>query len=136
LCPHRKRELFVTGHLPEERCDWHREVCGAPAVVYPPRLQPWLRAARGVPSAPQQCAADAADATALRITAPVDGARFVLEPHRPAAAQRPPLAAVPASGVRWTIDGEPAEQWIPRPGAHRVVASRADRSAAVTIHYE
>ena len=73
----------------------------------------------------------------VAITYPVDGARFVLEPHRPPQFQRPPLAASPASpDLRWTIDGEPAERWIPSPGTHRVVVARGDVTDEVAIIYE
>jgi hypothetical protein len=73
----------------------------------------------------------------VRIASPVDGARFALEPHRAPTNQRPPLAAVPATpDLRWTIDGEPAERWIPTPGAHRVVVARGEARDAVTIVYE
>jgi len=81
------------------------------------------------------CSAPAA--APLAITSPIDGAHFVLEPHRPVEAQRPPLAAQPAApDLRWTIDGEPAERWVPTPGAHRVVVARGDATSAVDIVYE
>lgn len=133
-CEHHKRELFVTGHVPTETCDWHQLVCGQPAVVYPSWLRPWARFHGRV--APRNC--EIADAsTALRITYPVDGAKFVLEPHRPPTSQRPPLSALPSvSDLQWTIDGEPAERWIPTVGTHRVVVARGDARDEVTITYE
>ena len=131
-CEHRKRELFIAGHVPEETCDWHQLVCGMPAVVFPPELRAWATAA-GWPL-PPRC--DVADPnTPLAIVAPTDGAHFVLEPYRPATSQRPPLVAVPAD-AQWTIDGEPAERWVPTPGTHRIVASRGGSADAVTITYE
>jgi penicillin-binding protein 1C len=133
-CEHHKRELFIAGHVPTETCDWHQLVCGAPAVVYPPDLRPWIRAT-GRPL-PPTCAAPDPNAP-LAITSPVDGAHYILEPYRPATLQRPPLAAVPADPqLRWTIDGEPAETWVPRPGTHRVVVARGDARDEVTISYE
>ena len=61
----------------------------------------------------------------------------MLEPHRAPEAQRPPLAAIPAApDLRWTIDGEPAERWIPTPGTHRIVVARGAASDAITIVYE
>ena len=133
-CRHRKRELFVVGRVPTERCDWHAEVCGQPAIVYPDELRGWTQVYR--PARPPTCAAAAAPGP-LTIVAPVAGARFVLEPHRPATAQRPPLIAQPdGAELRWTIDGEPAERWVPTPGSHEVVARRGAEVAAVTIRYD
>ena len=55
---------------------------------------------------------------ALAIVYPADGARFLLDPERPAALQRPPLRAMPVGGaVRWTIDGVPVDRWLPAPAA-------------------
>jgi penicillin-binding protein 1C len=132
-CEHGKRELFLAGHVPSEPCDWHQHACGSTLIVYPRELQPWIRAT-GRPAAPS-CASD--PNTALAITSPVDGARYVLEPYRPATLQRPPLAAVPADAqVHWTIAGEPAETWVPKPGTHRVVVARGTARDEVTITYE
>jgi len=73
----------------------------------------------------------------VAIAQPGAGAHFVLEPHRPPQAQRPPLAAQPAvADLRWTIDGEPAERWIPRPGPHHVEVAHGHSTAAVDITYE
>jgi hypothetical protein len=73
----------------------------------------------------------------IAITSPVAGARYVLEPYRPRALQRPPLAAVPADPhARWTIDGEPAETWVPTSGEHRVAVARGGARDEVTITYE
>jgi Penicillin-Binding Protein C-terminus Family len=128
-CEHRKRELFLAGHVPDATCDWHQQVCGVSAVVYPPSLRAWTKF-YGRPS-PPVCSAPSIGP--LAITAPVDGAHFVLEAHRPARDQRPPLAAVPAApDLRWTIDGQPADAWIPTPGRHRVAVARGPRSAAAT----
>jgi len=133
-CEHRKRELFVAGHVPDETCDWHQLVCGVPSVVYPSSLRGWADF-YGRPAPPSCTAPD--PAARLTITEPVEGARFVLEPFRPASAQRPPLAAIPAaSDLAWTIDGAPAEHWIPTPGTHRVVVARGDARDEITIVYE
>ncbi|MBA3395938.1 MAG: transglycosylase domain-containing protein [Deltaproteobacteria bacterium] len=133
-CEHHKRELFITGHIPDATCDWHQLVCGVPAVVYPPAIRSWARFYGR--ATPPRCEVDDTGA-AVSITYPVEGARFLLEPHRPREAQRPPLAALPASpDLQWTIDGEPADRWIPTPGTHRVQVARGDRVDAVTITYE
>jgi penicillin-binding protein 1C len=133
-CEHHKRELFIAGRVPEQTCDWHQQVCGVPSVVYPESVRAWTRF-YGRP-APPVC--DAPEATAaIAIASPVDGARFVLEPHRPPQLQRPPLTARPAlPDLRWTIDGEPADRWIPTPGTHRVVVARGAMTDAIDIVYE
>ena len=133
-CEHTKRELFIAGNVPEETCDWHQLVCGVPSIVYPKPIRAWAQFYGRVP--PRTCEAPPPHG-AVSITYPVDGARFLLEPHRPATSQRPPLAAVPvAPDLRWTIDGEPADRWVPTPGTHRVVVARGDASDAITINYE
>ncbi|TMQ06760.1 MAG: hypothetical protein E6J91_37280 [Deltaproteobacteria bacterium] len=133
-CEHHKRELFIAGHLPEETCDWHQVVCDQPAVVYPPQIRPWARY-YGKPD-PPLCTVANANAP-LAITAPANGAHFILEPYRAATSQRPLLAASPAGpALRWSIDGVPADRWVPTPGTHRVVATRGNVSDEVTITYE
>jgi penicillin-binding protein 1C len=133
-CTHRKRELFIAGHVPDETCDWHQLVCGQPAIVYPPQIRPWATY-YGLPQPPVCTVADAG--TALAIVSPANGAHFILEPYRAPTSQRPLLAASPADpALRWTIDGEPAERWVPTPGTHQVVASRGAVSDQVTITYE
>jgi len=133
-CDHVKHELFIAGQVPEETCDWHQLVCGAPALVYPKPLRAWAQFSGR--TAVASCEVAPPGGT-VRITYPVDGARFLLEPHRPATVQRPPLAAIPvAPDLRWTIDGEPAATWVPTPGTHRVVVARGEASDAISIVYE
>ncbi len=133
-CDHRKRELFIAGHVPTEECDWHQLVCGEPTVVYPTSLRGWANHYGRV--AKRAC--QVADATGtLHITYPIEGAKFILEPHRRAEVQRPPLSAIPAvDDLQWTIDGEPADQWVPTPGTHHIVAARGREHDEVTITYE
>jgi len=131
-CDHRKREVFIAGHVPEETCDWHQLVCGTPTVVFPPEVRAWATAA-GWPEPPHCEAPD--PNKPLAIVSPVNGSHFVLETFRPATSQRPPLVAVPAD-AQWTIDGEAADRWVPTPGTHRIVASRAGSADTVTITYE
>lgn len=140
-CGHSKRELFISGHVPEETCDWHQIVCGVPAIVYPPSVRSWAKYFGW--KMPPVCdeGAGARGVAAVSITYPVEGAVFQLEPHRAATAQRPPLSAMPAGpDLRWTIDGTPADQWVPTPGTHRVQVARGDApdaaSDAVNIVYE
>jgi penicillin-binding protein 1C len=132
-CDHRKRELFIAGNVPTETCDWHQLVCGEPTVVYPTSLRSWAKFYGRVPR--RSC--EVADASTLRITYPYDGSKFILEPHRTAVSQRPPLTAVPAAAdLRWTIDGHPADDWIPTPGPHRIVVVRGDLRDEVSVVYE
>ncbi len=138
-CEHHKRELFIGAHLPSETCDWHQLVCGRPAIVYPKALRGWARHHERTTTA----ACEIVDASVPpRITYPIDGARFILEPHRSVMSQRPPLTATPATAdLRWTIDGVPADTWIPTAGTHRVVVTRGagtrdELRDLVTIVYE
>ena len=132
-CDHVKHELFIAGQVPAEVCDWHQVVCGAPSIVYPKPLRAWAQ----VYGRTSVTSCDVVPPGTVRITYPVDGARFLLEPYRPATVQRPPLAAIPvAADLRWTIDGEPAGTWVPTPGTHRVVATRGEASDAISITYE
>jgi penicillin-binding protein 1C len=133
-CARRKHELFVRGTAPDKPCTWHEKRCGVVTTRYPAELHGWLRARGRLP--PPPCADALADGE-LQIVYPRDGARFVLEPHRPAELQVPPLRAIPATAEpRWTIDGVPAGRWIPSPGLHRVRVSLGRRSHEVTISFE
>lgn len=133
-CHHHKLELFIAGRVPTETCDWHQLVCGQPAIVYPPALRTWTRIYR--PDDTPRCDVTA-ETGPLAIVVPVDGARFALDPFRPPTAQRPPLAARPdGADVRWTIDGEPADRWVPIAGTHEVVARHGAETASVTIIYD
>ncbi len=133
-CSHTKRERFITGHVPGETCDWHQEVCGQRAIVYPQAVRSW--AGHFGWKMPPTCDAPTAVA-AVRITYPIEGSRFLLEPHRAATAQRPPMTALPiAPDLVWTIDGKPVDQWVPAPGNHVVQVARGDARDSVTITYE
>lgn len=133
-CEHRKRELFVAGHVPEETCDWHQLVCGAPTIVYPQGVRGWAKHYGRVPRS--ACAKEATSGR-VAITYPVDGARFMLEPYRAAESQRPPMNAVPhGAKLTWTIDGQPAERWVPTPGEHRLAVALGNQRDEITIHYE
>jgi hypothetical protein len=109
-------------------------VCGEPTIVYPTSLRGWASYYNRV----QTRSCEVADSSRpLRITYPVEGARFVLEPHRAANVQRPPLKALPLTpDLQWTIDGTPAASWVPTPGTHTIVASRGTERDEVTITYE
>ena len=133
-CEHLKQEIFIAGKVPEETCDWHQQVCGETVVVYPPEVLPWAQFYGRVVE--PTCDVEVSHDT-VHIVAPAAGARFLLEPHRPAEFQRPPLAAIPhGPDIVWTIDGQPADEWIPEPGTHTVTARRGEVSDEVSIVYE
>ena len=135
-CEHHKRELFIAGHVPEATCEWHQLVCGKPTVVFPEALRGWAQYYGRMSREPASCEKIDPDAQ-VAIAMPVDGAHFVLEPYRAATSQRPPLAAVPPiPDLAWTIDGEPADRWVPTPGEHRVQLTHGASSTSVTIFYE
>lgn len=132
-CEHRKEELFVAGRLPREKCTWHRQICGRRAVIYPREVRSWVgfferQETRGCEPIHQD--------GAPRIVEPLDGARYILEPHRPASLQRPPLRALPDHAeIKWSINGQAPEKWIPTPGSHEVTAFTGGLSDSVTVVY-
>ena len=134
-CHHKKHELFLKGHLPDETCDWHQKVCGEVQVVYPKPLRGWAEA---LGRDARSCDRKASDDEHLRIISPKNGSVFVLEPHRPPRLQKPILKALPHNDVRltWRIDGEPADRFIPSPGEHLVQVSDGDRTDMISIVYE
>jgi hypothetical protein len=123
----------VAKQLPKTTCTWHQRRCGQPHTIYPEPLHAYLRAKGKLQPSP--CRNEHAP---LRITSPADGSRYVLEPFRPAANQRPPLRALPAglADARWTISGVDADRWVPVPGEHLVRVEHGGRRHEVTIHYE
>lgn len=133
-CDRHKHELFITGTVPTETCDWHQEICGQRTIVYPKQVRGWAEFYGKV----TKPACEIADTSGpVSIVTPVPGSTFLLEPHRPARFQRPPLAALPAGAdVQWTIDGQPASEWIPSPGEHTIVATRGDDTDEISIVYE
>jgi penicillin-binding protein 1C len=138
-CPH-KHESFAPGTRPRALCTWHRRMCGRREVVWPPVLAGWARAHGLIPprafDCPQGAGAGAASG-ALAIVYPADGARFLLDPERAPALQRPPLRAIPAGGpVRWTIDGVAADRWLPAPGSYVVKAALNGSEREISISFE
>jgi penicillin-binding protein 1C len=135
-CP-LKHELFAPGTAPRARCTWHRRACGRRTVAYPPEVEGWARV-HGLVRAHPSCAGDAPAAPgAFAIVYPADGARFLLDPGRPAARQQPPLRAIPARApVRWTVDGVSPDRFVPAPGAHEVVARLGDAERRITIEFQ
>ncbi len=142
-CDHRKNELFVSGRLPTETCDWHQVICDQETIVYPTVLRPWIdfyglsNADELSCESEEELALRAEPEGRLRIVAPVADARFLLEEHRPPQFQRPPLAALPARAkVQWFIDDVPASEWVPSIGEHKVRVARGDTSDEISIFYE
>jgi penicillin-binding protein 1C len=136
-CPH-KHESFVPGTRPRQVCTWHRRACGRREVKYPPELEGWARVHGLVHAKPFDCPEDGAAAgAALAITYPADGARFLIDPERSPAQQRPPLRAIPARApIEWTVDGVAADRFVPSPGAHLVRASLGSVAREITISFE
>jgi penicillin-binding protein 1C len=138
-CPH-KHEIFAAGTRPRQLCTWHRRACGRREVKYPPELEGWARVHGLVRAKPFDCPEDSmrggADAT-LAITYPADGARFVLDPERAPAQQRPPLRAIPARApIRWSVDGAAVDRFVPTPGAHVIRASLGGLTREIMISFE
>jgi hypothetical protein len=60
-----------------------------------------------------------------------------VKPGRPAAHQRPPLRAIPAvPGVRWTVNGVAADDWIPSRGSHVVQAHLNGVEREVRVEFD
>jgi penicillin-binding protein 1C len=145
-CPH-KRETFVPGTAPRAVCDWHRRVDGRPQIAWPPEVAGWARIHRGArratgaglaPAVARPAVATAGGPAApLEIVYPPAGAHFLLDPGRPRAQQRPPLRAIPAGAlVRWTVDGHPADSWVPAPGRHMIEAALGTAHREEEIDFE
>ncbi len=77
---------------------------------------------------------DDEDATSIRIVYPFDGARFVLDPERPASHQTLSIRVQPENvRIAVSIDGErlsPAHAWPLRPGEHIITAENGAHTAA------
>jgi penicillin-binding protein 1C len=134
-CPHRKLEWLPNPRLANfdqsPICGFHLSDDPRNRVAFPEALGHWAHA-RGLPDA-----AAAAPPAGLSIAYPVDGARFVLDPDRPASQQRPPLQALPTDPrVSFTIDDKPAADFEPAPGRHVVRARLGDLAAEHEIFYE
>lgn len=150
-CP-TKREVFAHGTVPSHVCTWHQRRCGMIVIKYPDAATPWLRATGrldqmdectdapalqvgDVPTASPPVEEPGSDV--LRIIYPRAGARYVLDPQVPPTRQRPPLRAAPAQAdVTWTINGQPADAWVPRPGRHVARAMWRGQTREVEFTYE
>ena len=124
-CPHRRRELFIVGTEPHEKCDMHRlyridAATGLQATdttppdrvrrrvyaVYPPEAQSWA-IEQGIPQPPPSTATTVAPeqsterrvAPLLEIVSPFQLDRYMLSPSLPPQDQRIPVEARPGSDV-------------------------------------
>jgi penicillin-binding protein 1C len=128
-CPTHKREKFLDGTVPADTCDWHREIDGQVETLYPKEVAGWYRARLHRPE----------PHGGLEILSPARGSHFSIDPGRPLAHQVPPLEAFPfdrQADIRWTIDGTPAEAFVPSAGAHRVEAELEGARAEVEVVFD
>lgn len=155
-CPHRRRERFVSGTEPRERCSMHERIavdpqnglragpaCRAPEVRlferYPEQFAAWATEA-GRPLAPADfspaCPGSVAgDAGAPRIAYPTDGARFHLDSG--SRTQEIVFAAHAPDGraVRFLLDGHAVGEarapfrvaWTLERGSHQLEALSGHR---------
>jgi penicillin-binding protein 1C len=135
-CPGRKQEWIDAGQLSKfesaPSCHFHTDGDPNNRVTFPSELSHWARA-RDLPDRGR----GAASGESLQIAYPPNGTRFVLDPHRPLALQRPPLRALPLDPrVSFTIDGVAADRFEPTPGRHLVRAELDDQHAQSEIFYE
>jgi hypothetical protein len=105
---------------------------GADGLAFPQALQPWARA-HGLRDNRQGSTGHEGP---LEIAFPTRGSVFQLDPHREPSAQLPPLVALPAAGVAFSIDGLPARVFEPTPGRHRLQARRGNEVAEAEIVFE
>jgi penicillin-binding protein 1C len=165
-CPHRRRETFVSGTEPRERCSMHERIavdarnglragpaCRAPEVRlferYPEPFVAWAAKA-GRPLAPVDFSpacpgSEVRDAGAPRIAYPTDGARFHLDSG--SRTQEIVFAAHAPEGraVRFVLDGRSVGEarapfrlaWALEHGTHRLEAVVGDtRSEPVRFEVE
>lgn len=158
-CPHLRRERFVRGTEPAESCDLHVMVqvdaqgheqharCGGERRVlerYPLELRAWAeRAGRPLQGShvsascpPQQ------EAPALRVTFPLEGQRFAIDPDGPRRQEIVLTAAATTERAHFVVDGRvQSEQrsplrlpWRLTPGRHHVaVEGGGIRSAPLSF---
>ncbi len=124
-CTHEKEEWFNQDEQ-LQTCSWH----GEEQIHYPPELISWVNASSRHPKVNRSYAGS------LRIVMPRDGSRFALEPYRDRSLQKPILRAFPeVDGLVWKVNGVSVDQWIPRPGKHKVTVSNGTQTETSTIEY-
>jgi penicillin-binding protein 1C len=95
-------------------CSWHHEG----RIDWPPEYRDWA----GVK--PQSVRADVARRASLRVTNPVQGATYLIDPTLRTPFQALHLRAAADAPVHWSVDGQRvAEEWPLQPGRHTIVAT-------------
>ncbi len=120
FCPHVIDEWFLPGTELAD-CDWHQAGPNGTRISYPQEYAAWLARYR-------YTGAGTAVAADLRITRPVDGAVFYLNPAEPAEGQGFLLQATGSGTGSVQLDGStywsgsfPVSVWLPlRIGSHHV----------------
>jgi penicillin-binding protein 1C len=131
-CPHRRAVHVPHDHVPDETCEWHREIaidrrngllasdaCDANVIerrgftVLPPVYAQWMQSigweappTKGSPYCPPR----GTDGGAVAVSFPLAGDVFVIEPGYDRATQTLALAASvepPQDEVTWIVDGRP-----------------------------
>lgn len=161
VCAHRRRESFVRGQEPHDRCAIHvaahvddagREQaarCGGSERVlerYPAEYIGWAQQAgrplSGV-SVSATCPPETTAEAAPRLTFPREDQTFTIDPDGPARQEILFSAASSAATLRFVVDGRASAEVRPpfrlpfrlTPGTHRVsVETNELRSAATTFH--
>lgn len=161
-CQHRRRERFARGDEPRESCDLHvfahvdadgREQaarCGGRLAIkeqYPLEFRGWAERA-GRPLAGERVSSSCPPEPApleLRVTFPLDGQRFALDPDGPTRQELVLSAAASAPRLRFVIDGQAQPEqtppfrlpWRLRAGTHQLqVEAGGARSRAVEFEVQ
>jgi penicillin-binding protein 1C len=135
-------EWFLPGTAPTRTDDW--QVDGR--TTYPPEYAEWLAMTGSRHAIADLDGATEDDVTPEagrsgrpHIVTPLDGDRYTLPPGVEPRYATIPLAASPATGVTWRIDGEPfaGGRWAPEPGTHVIAAAWPDgRADSVVVIVE
>jgi penicillin-binding protein 1C len=158
-CAHRRRERFVRGAEPADGCDLHVTVhvdpqgreqharCGGELRVlerYPLELRAWAERA-GRPLQGRHVSTSCPpppEAPELRVTFPLEGQRFAIDPDGPSRQEIVLTAAATTARARFIVDGQAQREqpaplrlpWRLSPGAHQlVVESEGTRSRPVSF---
>jgi penicillin-binding protein 1C len=145
VCPHRRSELRPRGRAPLASCDMHERIfvdeegheaapdCGGATAKlierFPPELVAWAKSSGRLTelSPSTRCPPPKrAPEGRARITHPLDGAVFALDPSLGSAQRITPRAALPEGATpRWSLDGRPlvgSRPVVPLvPGEHELV---------------
>jgi penicillin-binding protein 1C len=153
-CQHRHAERFIVGREPAETCKlhvlasldpqghWTDPSCGGqarPIEVWPAEYRAWAQQAGRGASAdisttcpPRALAAVPGDP---RVTFPIEGQRFAVDPDGPGRQELVLSASAPGQIARFVVDGRVVAEvaapfrvpWPMEPGAHELVVESAGR---------